>query len=120
MDVRYNGTNFYETPNIDKLAKEGMRFTNAYAAGANCAPSPACMITGVYTPRHEVYAVGKTMKGPINKMRLGPIPNNTELAPSFFTIAEALKTAGYATGIFGKWHLVMKRIVLIPGIRVLM
>ena len=105
MDVGYNGTDYYETPNIDKLAKEGMRFTNAYAAGANCAPSRACMMSGLYTPRHEVYAVSNTMKGPINLMRLAPVPNNAELAPSFVTIAEALKTAGYATGIFGKWHL---------------
>lgn len=105
MDVGYNGTDYYETPNIDKLAKEGMRFTNAYAAGANCAPSRACMLSGLYTPRHEVYAVGNTMKGPIMQMRLAPVPNHAELAPSFVTMAEALKTAGYATGIFGKWHL---------------
>ncbi len=106
MDVGYNKiTDYYETPNIDKLAKEGMRFTNAYASGANCAPSRACMLSGLYTPRHQVYAVANTMKGPINQMRLAPVPNNPELDPSFFTMAEALKTAGYATGIFGKWHL---------------
>lgn len=105
MDVGYNGSDYYETPNIDQFARDGMRFSNAYAAGANCAPSRACLMSGLYTPRHEVYAVGSTMKGPIKQMRLAAVPNNTELAPSFITIAEALKTAGYATGIFGKWHL---------------
>jgi arylsulfatase A-like enzyme len=105
MDVGYNGTDYYETPNIDKLAKEGMVFKNAYAGGANCAPSRACLISGQYTPRHEVYAVGTTLKGPPKFMRLAPVPNNTDLANSNFTIAEALKSAGYATGIFGKWHL---------------
>lgn len=104
-DVGFNGTDYYETPNIDQLAKEGMRFTNAYAGGANCAPSRACMLSGLYTPRHEVYAVGNSMKGPFEHMRLAPIPNHDELAPSFVTMAETLKKAGYVTGIFGKWHL---------------
>ncbi|HEX8331596.1 MAG TPA: sulfatase, partial [Segetibacter sp.] len=105
MDVGYNGSDYYETPNIDKLAKQGMRFTNGYASGANCAPSRACMLSGAYTPRHQVYAVANTMKGPISQMRLAPVPNHSSLATRFFTMAEALKAAGYTTGIFGKWHL---------------
>ena len=104
-DVGYQGSDFHETPNIDALAKQGMAFSNAYAGAGNCAPSRACLLSGQYTPRHGVYAVGDTNRGPKNLMRLVPIPNKTGLAPAQVTIAEALKDAGYKTGIFGKWHL---------------
>jgi arylsulfatase A-like enzyme len=104
-DVGYQGSDFYETPNIDRLAKEGMVFTNAYAAAGNCQPSRACLLSGQYTPRHGVFAVGDTNRGPLNEMRLVPIPNVKGLADDNVTMAEALKAAGYATGIFGKWHL---------------
>lgn len=104
-DVGYQGTDFYETPNIDRLAKEGMVFTNAYAGAGNCAPSRAVLLSGQYTPRHGVYAVQSTERGPKNLMRMIPIPNRSGLPHSNLTLAEALKAAGYATGIFGKWHL---------------
>ncbi|MGV3541523.1 MAG: sulfatase [Rufibacter sp.] len=104
MDVGYNGSDFYETPNIDQLAKEGMVFSNAYASAANCAPSRGGLLSGLYNPRHGIFAVGNTAKGPKNLMRLAPVPNTTDLAPKFFTMAEALKSGGYATGQFGKWH----------------
>lgn len=104
-DVGYQGTDFCETPNIDRLAREGMVFTDAYAAGANCVPSRACLLSGQYTPRHHVYAVGSTDRGPKNEMRVAPIPNADGLAEENLTFAEALKAAGYVTGIFGKWHL---------------
>ena len=104
-DVGYQGTDFYETPNIDRLAKDGMVFTQAYAGAGNCAPSRACLLSGQYTPRHGVYAVESTERGPKNLMRLVPIRNMSGLSSSDVTLAEALKSAGYATGIFGKWHL---------------
>ena len=104
-DVGYQGTDFMETPNIDRLAKEGMVFTAGYAAAGNCAPSRACLISGNYTPRHGVYAVGSTDRGPQTEMRLIPIPNKSGLAKGNITVADALKATGYATGIFGKWHL---------------
>lgn len=104
-DVGYQGTDFYETPNIDRLAKDGMVFTQAYAGAGNCAPSRACLLSGQYTPRHGVYAVDSTERGPKNLMRLVPIRNKSGLPSSNVTLAEALKSAGYATGIFGKWHL---------------
>ena len=104
-DTGYSGSDLYETPNIDRLSKEGVVFTDAYACAANCAPSRACLISGQYTPRHGVYAVFNTKRGPVNHMRLEPIPNTSELAPGNITIAEALKAAGYSTGMFGKWHL---------------
>ena len=104
-DVGYQGSDFYETPNIDRLAKAGMVFTQAYAGAGNCAPSRAVLLSGQYGPRHGVYAVDSTDRGPKNLMRMIPIPNKSGLAPAQVTMAEALKAAGYATGIFGKWHL---------------
>ena len=107
-DVGYNGSDFYETPHLDRMAKEGMAFSNAYAAAGNCAPSRACLLSGNYTPRHQVYAVGSTDRGPKTSQRLVPIPNRNGLAQDNVTLADALKAAGYATGHFGKWHLAGK------------
>lgn len=107
-DVAYQGSDFYETPHLDALAADGMVFSNAYAAAGNCAPSRACLLSGTYTPRHHVYAVGSTDRGPKKEMRLVPVPNRNGLAPSVVTLADALKGAGYATGHFGKWHLAGK------------
>ncbi|MEZ6065667.1 MAG: sulfatase [Planctomycetaceae bacterium] len=104
-DVGYQGTDFYETPRIDRLASEGMVFTNGYAAAGNCAPSRACLLSGSYTPRHHVYAVGSTDRGRKELQRLVPIPNRGGLPQNLVTVADALRAAGYATGHFGKWHL---------------
>jgi arylsulfatase A-like enzyme len=104
-DVGYQGTDFYETPNIDALAKRGMVFPSAYAGAGNCAPSRACLLSGQYTPRHHVYAVGDTDRGPKPLMRMIPIPNKSGLPKSLVTMSDALKDVGYKTGIFGKWHL---------------
>jgi arylsulfatase A-like enzyme len=104
-DVGFNGSDFHETPNIDRMAKEGMVFHQAYASAGNCAPSRACLLSGNYTPRHHVYAVGSTDRGPKASQRLVPIPNRNGLAKDNLTLADALKAAGYATGHFGKWHL---------------
>ena len=104
-DVQYQGSDFHETPNLDRLAKQGAAFTQAYAGAGNCTPSRAVLLSGQYGPRHGVYAVGSTERGPKDLMRMLPVPNKSGLAPSNVTVAEALKAAGYATGIFGKWHL---------------
>jgi arylsulfatase A-like enzyme len=104
-DVGYQSDGKFLTPNIDKLASEGMRFTSAYAAAGNCEPSRACLLSGMYGPRHGVYAVNSTDRGPKNLKRLIPIPNVDGLPGKFVTMAESLKSAGYATGHFGKWHL---------------
>jgi len=104
-DVGYQGSDFMETPNIDRLARQGMVFSAGYAGAGNCAPSRACLLSGTYTPRHGVYAVGDTNRGPKTSQRLVPIPNKSGLAKDNLTLADALKAAGYVTGIFGKWHL---------------
>ncbi|HUW18835.1 MAG TPA: sulfatase [Sedimentisphaerales bacterium] len=104
-DVGFMGSRYYETPNIDKLAGEGVVFTSAYANGPNCAPSRACLMSGQYTPRHGVYTVGSSERGPAHLRKLVPIKNNTTLDPKVVTVAEALKSAGYVTASIGKWHL---------------
>lgn len=104
-DVGYNGSDYHETPYIDRMAREGMLFHHGYAAAGNCAPSRASLLSGTYTPRHHVFAVGSTDRGPQQFQRLIPIPNKSGLAPDNVTLADALQSAGYATGIFGKWHL---------------
>jgi len=104
-DTGFTGSDFYETPRIDGLAREGMVFSQAYAAAGNCAPSRATLHSGQYGPRHGVYAVGRTDRGPRQLQRLVAVPNREDLAREKVTVAEALRSAGYATGLFGKWHL---------------
>ena len=62
-DCGFMGSDYYETPNLDALAREGMIFTNAYSSSANCAPARACLLSGQYTPRHEIYNVGTSLRG---------------------------------------------------------
>jgi len=104
-DVGFMGSQFYETPNIDRLARGGMIFTDAYANAPNCAPTRACLMSGQYGPRHGVYTVGSSERGNAKARKLIPIKNNTTLPTEKVTIAECLKKAGYATCHPGKWHL---------------
>ena len=104
-DLGYMGSKYYESPHIDKLAKDGMVFMNAYANAPNCAPSRACLMSGKYSPRHGVYTVGNSDRGSSKHRKLIPIKNATELADEFVTIGEALQAGGYVTATMGKWHL---------------
>jgi arylsulfatase A-like enzyme len=100
-----SGSNYYETPAIDKLAGESFRFLAAYSCGPNSAPSRASLMTGKYTPRHGVYTVGSGERGDSTLRKWIPVENNTTLGLDFVTIAEELKQAGYHTGLIGKWQL---------------
>ena len=104
-DLSCMGSRYYETPNIDRLASQGVIFTSAYTNGPNCAPTRASIISGQYTPRHGVYTVGSSERGKAHLRKLIPIENKTALDPAIVTIADALKAAGYVTASIGKWHL---------------
>ncbi len=104
-DLGCQGSKFYETPNIDRLAAQGMRFTNGYTCGPNCQPTRAALLSGQYGPRTGVYTVGSIDRFNWQSRPLRPVDNVTKLAPDKVTIAEALRKAGYVTGMFGKWHL---------------
>lgn len=119
-DVGCYGSTFYETPNIDRLATQSMKFTNGYAACAVCSPTRASVMTGRYPARVGVTdwirarfqggAIPPDKKnpttyvgGPLRKLLCPPNPYWMELEE--VTIAEVLKTVGYTTCHIGKWHL---------------
>ena len=104
-DISYMGSQYYETPGIDSLAKAGMIFTQAYSNAANSAPTRACLLTGQYTPRHGLYTVSNSDRGKSKDRRLVPTENNEIVSTDKIIIAEALKKGGYVTASIGKWHI---------------
>jgi len=103
-DVGCYGSSFYETPNIDKLAREGMRFTDAYAACPVCSPTRASILTGKYPARLKLtnFLIGRRWP---EESPISPPDWRYEMPLEEVTIAEALKEAGYKTCFVGKWHL---------------
>lgn len=108
-DVGVEGSRFYETPNIDALARSGLRFSQGYAACAVCSPSRASILTGLYPTRHGITdfigaGVGKTFAQERHTKLL--VPDYVRKLPGdATTLADALKGAGYRTFFAGKWHL---------------
>ena len=96
-DLSCFGAKHVNTPAIDQLALEGAKLTSFYVAGNVCAPSRAALLTGCYPKRNNM-ATGSDFVVPLAADSKG-------LHPDEITIAEVLKKRGYATGIFGKWHL---------------
>ena len=102
-DLGCQGSKFYETPNIDRLAKDGCRFTNVYSACTVCSPTRAAIITGKYPARLHITDWIAGHNRPFAKLA---IPDwSKELPQSEKTIAQRLGEAGYRTCAIGKWHL---------------
>lgn len=120
-DLGWNDTSFdkanafYETPNIQRLAQRGMRFTQAYSANPLCSPTRASILSGLYPARIGITAPNchlpqvilekATVKNAAPTAKALVAQSVTRFDTKYFTLAEALKGAGYATGHFGKWHL---------------
>ena len=105
-DVGFAGNTFVETPNLDRLAKNGVVFTQSYASAPNCAPTRACLMSGQETPRHGIYTVVDPRHAPGSPwQKLLAAPSESELATEVVTLPEALKTRGYATAFLGMWNL---------------
>ncbi len=105
-DVGFMGNRFVETPHIDRLAKNGLVFTQAYASAPNCAPTRACLISGQYTPRHGIYTVVDPRQLPGSPWhKLQAVESKSELDANSVTVAETLQSGGYTTAFFGMWNL---------------
>ena len=105
-DLECFGSDFYETPNVDQLAKGGMKFTDAYAASCVCSPTRVSILTGKYPGRlHITHAIpiqgAERIKEPLPLIEAIYKKN---LPLEEFTVAEALKAGGYTTATMGKWH----------------
>lgn len=109
-DLSITGSSYYETPNVDRIAQEGMVFKQGYAASRVCSPSRASIMTGQFTARHGITDwIGAPSGVEWRKYnrydKLLPSDYKHELPREGITLAEALKEAGYKTFFAGKWHL---------------
>ena len=95
-DLGCYGNSMVSTPNIDRLATEGIRFTDFHSNGPMCTPTRAALLTGLYQNRF-----GEKFEGPLS----GKTQYHEGLPQEAVTMPEMLKKAGYVTGMFGKWHL---------------
>jgi arylsulfatase A-like enzyme len=103
-DIGPFGTKYYETPNLDRLAKQGMKLTS-YHHCQNCTPTRAALMSGQVGARTGLYTVGGIDRFDWSKRPLRPVENITNLPLDRDIIPKQLKAAGYATGMFGKWHI---------------
>jgi len=113
-DLGCYGSTFYETPNMDRLAAEGMLFTDAYSANPTCSPTRCSIMTGWYPVRSGFLVPSGHVKGidehvvrtKAHADQRAATPKSVNfLDPEYYSLGEAMKDAGYATSFFGKWHL---------------
>lgn len=114
-DVACYGSRRYETPHIDSLARRGLRFTQAHSASPLCSPTRASILTGLFPARIGITVPVCHLEEEVLESTIGDsarrdrksleVKSATRLNLDYFTLAESLKTAGYATAHFGKWHL---------------
>ncbi|WP_432221068.1 sulfatase [Flavobacterium sp. TMP13] len=109
-DLSFSGSKYYETPNIDQLAKEGVVFTSGYAACQVCSPSRASIMLGQSTARHGITdwigaTSGTNWRVQGNNDKVIPADYKHGLSSTDVTIAEAMRAGGYKTFFAGKWHL---------------
>lgn len=115
MDSSTYGSKYYQTPNMSRLAKEGMLFTDAYAASPLCSPTRASIMSGQYPSRLRM-TVAITAKSvnepkalkPEGRAHCGKVESKNHMPLEVYTLAEALKDGGYTTAHIGKWHLAHK------------
>lgn len=111
MDLHCQGNKRLHTPNIDRLAMQGMRFTDAYAAAPVCSPTRAAVLTGLAPARLQITNhIPDQQRFTPKDATVLPAKMLDHLPQDRVTIAERLKAAGYATGFFGKWHLAGSRL----------
>lgn len=109
-DLSSAGSDFYETPNIDRISREGMTFTNGYATCQVCSPSRASIMSGKFPARHGITDwIGARTETEWRKVgrfnKLLPPAYERGLSHDFITLPEAMKANGYKTFFAGKWHL---------------
>lgn len=113
-DLNCYGSTFHQTPNLDRLASRGMRFTQAYAANPLCSPTRCSILTGLWPARVGITApvchspqviLEKGLAKGNPRTRVLPAASLTRLKTDYVTLPKLLQTAGYRTGHFGKWHL---------------
>lgn len=95
------GDRVTRTPNLDRLATEGIRFVNSYVTNASCSPSRSSLFTGLYPHQTGFFLPDNT---PVGQIGIAQAGNNYEMDPSVITMPQLLKLAGYRTGIIGKLH----------------
>ena len=109
-DLSCMGSKYYETPNLDRIAANGILFTNAYAACQVSSPSRASIMTGKYTPRHGITdwigeKWGENWRTMNRHTKVLPVEYSMKLNTEEYTLAECMRDNGYTTFIAGKWHL---------------